>query len=673
MGRLSLLIVAALTGSLLVGCGGKGQTLSANDDNATPRTMESLQVPAGFDFATTQGVDVEVAVVDPTGAPLCGVRVDVRRPVEGGAAILSGSGATDAAGRFERRIEVPAHTQQLELEVAYVGVSGQATVPIVNGSVSYTFGTDTGRRAAGTVPANGKVTVLPGVYTYMGSWDNQGVPTYLQPQADTIDAAFLADINASLPEYRPVPQFHPAYLENGAVTDVKLREAADVWITFVHEGAGYRNALGYYTHPVGQSPTSLADISDLKVIFPNVSYVNSGGGLHSGDRVFLGHFAAGTEIDWFLVTDGYDVYRVLNRKWTLFSEPQLNPEANPTLKQHTVLLRDRGRERVVMGFEDLRRESSDNDFNDAVFYVTAVPFSAVVTDNMATVTGVIDTDHDGVGDFSEDYPLDPARAYNNYFPSTNGFATLAYEDMWPTKGDYDFNDLVVDYRINEVTNAANLTVDIKGDFKVRAAGALYDNGLAIALPLSPADINYVHGSHLTETYMNVPPNSVESGVAQAVAVVFDNAGTVVARPAGYYVNTQLGAPSVAPQTVSLDINLTTPRHLTMTPPYNPFAIINRQRGQEVHLPGRAPTSLATAGLLNTGDDASRTAGYYKGGTGLPWAVNIATSWSYPVESAPIVSAYTHFAEWAESGGVASPDWYLKTPANTHAQQVYPSP
>jgi LruC domain-containing protein len=111
----------------------------------------------------------------------------------------------------------------------------------------------------------------------------------------------------------------------------------------------------------------------------------------------------------------------------------------------------------------------------------------------------------------------------------------------------------------------------------------------------------------------------------------------------------------------------------MTPPYNPFAIINRQRGQEVHLPGRSPTSLATAGLLNTGDDASRTAGYYKSSTGLPWAVNIASSWSYPVESAPIVSAYTHFAEWAESGGATAPEWYVKTPANTRAQQLYPSP
>jgi hypothetical protein len=32
------------------------------------------------------------------------------------------------------------------------------------------------------------------------------------------------------------------------------------------------------------------------------------------------------------------------------------------------------------------------------------------------------------------------------------YGTLAYEDLWPSKGDYDFNDLVVDYDFNIVKN-----------------------------------------------------------------------------------------------------------------------------------------------------------------------------------------------------------------------------
>ncbi|MEF1228835.1 GEVED domain-containing protein, partial [Vibrio fortis] len=36
-----------------------------------------------------------------------------------------------------------------------------------------------------------------------------------------------------------------------------------------------------------------------------------------------------------------------------------------------------------------------------------------------------------------------------YFPSASGYATLAYEDNWPYKADYDMNDAVLRYRITE--------------------------------------------------------------------------------------------------------------------------------------------------------------------------------------------------------------------------------
>lgn len=29
-----------------------------------------------------------------------------------------------------------------------------------------------------------------------------------------------------------------------------------------------------------------------------------------------------------------------------------------------------------------------------------------------------------------------------------------FEDLWPATGDYDFNDLVLDYSINRVTDAS---------------------------------------------------------------------------------------------------------------------------------------------------------------------------------------------------------------------------
>ena len=75
---------------------------------------------------------------------------------------------------------------------------------------------------------------------------------------------------------------------------------------------------------------------------------------------------------------------------------------------------------------------------------------------------IVDADNDGVQDSDDAYPNDAARAYNNVFPSS-GYSTLMFEDLWPSLGDYDFNDFVADYKINRVTNAANKVVEIKAE------------------------------------------------------------------------------------------------------------------------------------------------------------------------------------------------------------------
>jgi hypothetical protein len=52
-------------------------------------------------------------------------------------------------------------------------------------------------------------------------------------------------IKASLPENYPVPYYNPQYIATGTETDILLYEEADVWITFVAEGAGNKNVLGF--------------------------------------------------------------------------------------------------------------------------------------------------------------------------------------------------------------------------------------------------------------------------------------------------------------------------------------------------------------------------------------------------------------------------------------------
>lgn len=225
-------------------------------------------------------------------------------------------------------------------------------------------------------------------FNTLGSWNSQGVPDYLEAQGDEISDALLARVRASLPESQRLPQIHPEYLSSSSQTNIWLTEQADVYVTYVGEGAGYKNVLGFYHYNSGNPPQTINDIaSTMTVIFPNVSNSGSGGGLNPGDKVNIGNFPANTVIGWFVAANGYRNGNVTNGHWLLFSDKGLNPESDTTLQQHNVLLNDIGEDRVILAFEDIRRDygSCDQDFNDAIFYVSATPTEAISYDNISII------------------------------------------------------------------------------------------------------------------------------------------------------------------------------------------------------------------------------------------------------------------------------------------------
>jgi hypothetical protein len=103
----------------------------------------------------------------------------------------------------------------------------------------------------------------------------------------------------------------------------------------------------------------------------------------SGNRVHLGVFPPGTTIGWVLIADGYRNGTITAGNWTVYSDKYLNPEPIAEKRQHAVLCNDIGRGKFLLSFEDQRRDGyTDNDFNDAVFYVTANPIQGVQTTNI---------------------------------------------------------------------------------------------------------------------------------------------------------------------------------------------------------------------------------------------------------------------------------------------------
>lgn len=233
-------------------------------------------------------------------------------------------------------------------------------------------------------------------FATMGPWDPQGVPSYLMSPGDVISQSLLDQLDASLPESYPVPLYHPEYLQQ-PLTDMKLLQAGDVWITFVSEGATFLNALGYYTYDLNNPPATPPAHSNITVIYPNTSLPGSGGWLNRGDKVYLGHYPANTGIGFVLMANGFDqpTSTVTPGIGMYYSNPSFNPEVDPLLKRHHVFLYDTTTKHIILGFEDKNRENgtSDHDFNDVLFYLTATP------DNAFDTTGIphLSTPSDSTG------------------------------------------------------------------------------------------------------------------------------------------------------------------------------------------------------------------------------------------------------------------------------------
>jgi LruC domain-containing protein len=640
-------------------------------------SIANLHVSSDFTFQTANPVGVTITAFDNADVPIPNVRVNVYSdfPENGGTVILSGS--TDSQGIYHLDYKFAAYLDSLVVGTTVIGFVNFQKVPIVNGALTCKLG---GKHQPGNLKSSDAFSFksTTSIFYPMSPFNSQGVPSNLMPVNDVIDAAMLADINATLPEYISLVTSHPQYFAASNEPNLVLKEASDVWVTFVHEGAGYRNVLGYYRYKTNSPPATPAAIDSIHVIFPNVSFAGSGGGLTSGNKVHLGTFAPGTEIAWVLIADGFRNGGITNGNWVLYSDKLLNPEANSALKQHTTLLNDLGRGKFLLSFEDLRRDGScDNDFNDAVFYVTANPIQAVNTANIPLPNYTqTDTDGDGISNGFDDYPVDATKAFNNYYPSQSPYGTLAFEDLWPARGDYDCNDMVIDYHFNQITNGQNKVVQIKVDLVLKAMGASYNNGFGIQLPIAPSQVASVTGYALHENYINLNANGTEAGQTKATFIAFDNGYKVLLFPGGNFpgINTSPGAPYVQPDTIKLVVNLVSPISLSVigTPPYNPFLIVNKQRGKEIHMINKPPTDLADISLLGSGADDSNPAigRYYVTASNLPWVLDLPIPFDYPVEKAEVTQAFTKFIPWAESSGQTYFDWYKVKAGYRNTQEIY---
>lgn len=268
------------------------------------------------------------------------------------------------------------------------------------------------------------------------------------------------------------------------------------------------------------------------------------------------------------------------------------------------------------------------------------------------------------------YPLKggvvtPVVSYVNY-PASGQWATLVFEDNWPKLGDYDMNDLVVSYRYSFGKDKAGKVLSLNADLTVVASGASIHNGLGIDLPIDAALVKSVTGQRLNAGYIQLNANGTEAGQKDAVIIPFDNHEDLLHYyDYSYFINVDPAKQRIKGDTVHIEVTFAKPldKSYISKAPFNPFLISNMRRDHEVHLAGEKPTDKANTALFNTDDDNSKAGTYYLSKDKYPWALNFVTGgFAYPVERAPIQTAYLHYQDWIQWGGKKYADWYSNTQA-----------
>ena len=259
------------------------------------------------------------------------------------------------------------------------------------------------------------------------------------------------------------------------------------------------------------------------------------------------------------------------------------------------------------------------------------------------------------------------------YPSSTSYVTLAFEDKWPQTGDYDFNDVVVQYRAcQDKVSTEVKRYWIKGNLV--ASGGMYHNAFAVRLEgVAPSSVDTSLISHtIGSEYKATSP--LEAGRSEVILTVLPNTralGKTHSSCRVFRAEAGCFSPEIIPfslhLTLSSGIDASTAPSGVLDPfiyavadqAHGDFVTAGNERNWEVHLKNQAPTEAFDINYYGSEKDASAPASdlYFLTSSGLPFAIQVGTEWQAPRENIDITNAYTQFADFAESNGVSNSLWF----------------
>ncbi len=320
-------------------------------------------------------------------------------------------------------------------------------------------------------------------------------------------------------------------------------------------------------------------------------------------------------------------------------------------------------------------------------FLVPIPFDIIQGETLLraryTSTQDVPATGDAVGGLVKDYQVPISNP--GYSLVNNNSYFLAFEDNWPLKGDYDFNDVVIQLGSSLIITSDSLVKKLMLQGELKGMGASYQNGFAIQLD----------GIFNSDIEQDTIVFDID-GVASSTALLEQSATNTVLKisedlwahvipdtpTSCRFYKTEPGCNSSSTFTFSVEITFTNGISVNNFPsaPFNPFIFAtpdtfhgdiflgNPGRGLEIHLKNKPPTSLVNAAYFGRSNDVSdpNSSLYYQTKNGLPWAIaiNVAGSeaWSHPIENINIFSAYPQFEDYSTSNGNDKTTWFRSTNA-----------
>ncbi|MDD3036911.1 LruC domain-containing protein [Bacteroides sp.] len=577
-------------------------------------------------------------------------------------------GSTDANGVFNQDISIPSYITELYLYSDFLGTISPIKLPIENGKISFDQNTfkQNLQKAKGTlrsVTENGYE--YPDYCKVLGDWDNIGCPTYLSPVTTEIDAQLLYNIHSVF--IKPggsakMENEFPQYIDDNVNIEINIIKPAKIGLVMLTSTASKQNTVGYFTYPTNQKPTNTSNITPV-IVYPRISTAvcnssNTPGSMYAGDRVelkywdgtkFVDEFPAGVSIAWFMMDSSFDQKssKIQSDRRTFYSIRELNNSG----EHRTIALKDKSGQVVAFGMEDATTFTpTDNtrlgNFGDAVFYLD-------FSDRESIETGGV-----------EELPDTPLESL---YTSHKG--VLSFEDYWPAKGDYDMNDMVVEYKRDIYKSVLTGKVQkIVDTFVPKHNGATTQNGFGYQLTgISSSDIQKVTIESDLSPSRFMEGQNLEPGQNYPTIILFDDIKAALNKT--FTVTIEVAKEKFSEQVFTPFFNNPSWNQLYKFN-MNPFIIItsNKERGREAHIVKFPPTQKMDYSYFGKAPDASRPDEglYYVNNENLPTGLQISgvnigivkkTNFLIPMEQASIKEAYPKFESWASSFGVQNSNWW----------------